>query len=278
MMTNKIRPVEITKGVTIGSGKLTLISGPCQIESRDHCLKIAAFLNKLTKTLPIQLIFKSSFDKANRLSLKSQRGIGLHEGLEILAIVRRESGLPVLTDVHEASQVGAVAEAVDVLQIPAFLCRQTDLLVAAGKTGKAINIKKGQFLPPEDMRFSAEKVTSTGNNRVLLCERGSCFGYRDLVVDMRSLPIMRRLGFPIIFDGTHSVQQMGGAGGSSGGAREFIPELVRAAVAVGVDGLFLECHDDPARAPSDGTTMLRLEEVEPILKAACAIFEAHKTL
>lgn len=264
--------MKITDNITLGAkDKLLLIAGPCQIESLDHCLKIAEALLSIQKSLPINLVFKASFDKANRTSIAGIRGPGMEEGLKILEEVKRNTGLPTLTDIHELSQVKPVSEVVDILQTPAFLCRQTDLLIEAGRTGKPINIKKGQFLPPHDMQFSAEKVASTGNTKIMLCERGACFGYRDLIVDMRSLTIMKGLGYPVIFDGTHSVQSMGGAGAKSGGHREFIYPLVRAACAVGIDGLFLETHENPERAPSDGASMLPLDRVEPLIRTACRI-------
>lgn len=261
------RTVSIRPGTMVGPGQpLLLIAGPCQIESLEHCLKIGAFLKALTERLGLKFVFKSSYDKANRTSIQGKRGLGIEEGLAVLAQVRTTLDVPVLTDVHSPEEATAAGKVVDVLQTPAFLCRQTDLLVAAGATGKAVNVKKGQFLAPQDMSHVAAKVALGGNHNVLLCERGSCFGYRDLVVDMRSLPLMRATGYPVIFDGTHSVQSMGGQGGSSGGQREFIAPLVRAAAAVGVDGLFLECHENPESAPSDGASMLRLEELEPLLK------------
>jgi len=254
---------------------LLLIAGPCQIESREHCFMIAKALREICADLPVQLVFKSSYDKANRTSINTLRGVGIDDGLKILSQVRAEFDLPVLTDVHSPEQASAAGEVVDVLQIPAFLCRQTDLLVAAGKTGRAINVKKGQFLDPHDMQHVASKIASTGNKNIMLCERGSCFGYRDLVVDMRGLEIMRSTGYPVVFDATHSVQSMGGggssSGGSSGGQREFIAPLVRAAVAVGVDGLFIECHDQPERAPSDGPSMLPLSEMHALIDRACRI-------
>lgn len=266
------RTVTITPNITVGgSKKLLLIAGPCQIESREHCLRIAEFLAKLAQRLPVSLVFKSSFDKANRTSGSSARGVGIQEGLRILSDVRAATGLPLLTDIHSPEQAIAAADVVDILQTPAFLCRQTDLLIAVGKTGKTVNVKKGQFLPPEDMKFVAEKIASTGNHKILLCERGSCFGYRDLIVDMRSLIIMRQTGYPVVFDATHSVQSMGGAGGASGGNRQFIAPLIRAAAGVGIDGLFIECHNDPDKAPSDGASMLRLEDVEGIVATACQI-------
>jgi 2-dehydro-3-deoxyphosphooctonate aldolase (KDO 8-P synthase) len=239
----------------IGRGQpLVLIAGPCVIESEEHVHFLAGEIRKIAG----QFIFKASFDKANRSSLASYRGPGLKEGVRILAGLRRE-GYAVLTDIHEPSQAEAVAEAADVLQIPAFLCRQTDLLLAAGRTGRAVNIKKGQFVSPHDIRNAAEKVASTGNNNILLTERGSSFGYNNLVVDMRGLDIMREFGWPVIFDATHSVQTPGGLGHASGGQPRFIPTLARAAVAAGVDGVFLEVHESPERALSDGPNALRLE-------------------
>lgn len=272
---SKERTVEICNGIKAGKGqKLLLIAGPCQIESLDHSLKIAEYLKNLCAKYPVNLVFKSSYDKANRTSIAGVRGPGLDAGLEVLAKVRSQLGLPVLTDVHSPEQAEAAASAVDVIQTPAFLCRQTDLLVAAGRTGKTVNIKKGQFLHPADMRFSAEKVASGGNQKIMLCERGTSFGYRELIVDMRSLVTMRETGYPVIFDATHSVQVMGGAGGSSGGTRAHIATLIRAAVAVGVDGLFIECHEEPERAPSDGPSMLPLEEMEKTIQTALRIREA----
>lgn len=267
--------VQITPTVRVGQGEnLLLIAGPCQIESRDHALKIAEFLSKTVSKLPISLVYKSSFDKANRTSVSSQRGVGVDTGLKILEEVRTTYNLPILTDVHSEQQATEAGAVVDVLQIPAFLCRQTDLLVAAGETGKTINVKKGQFLHPADMQFVAEKIASTGNKKIMLCERGTCFGYRDLVMDPRNLIIMRETGYPVIFDATHSVQQMGGGAGSSGGARQYVEALARAAVATGVDGVFMECHNDPDNAPSDGPCMLPLERVGPILERLLKIREA----
>ncbi len=264
--------VNIGHGVKVGDGqKLLLIAGPCQIESLDHCLRIGEHVQSAIRNLPVSLVFKSSFDKANRTSIKGARGIGIDEGLTILDSVRTKLGVPILTDVHNEEQATTVGKVVDVVQIPAFLCRQTDLLVAAGATGKAINVKKGQFLHPSDMNFVAEKIASTGNNKILLCERGTSFGYRDLVMDPRNLLIMRETGYPVIFDATHSVQQLGGGSGSSGGSRKFVQALARAAVAVGVDGVFIECHNDPDNAPSDGPCMLPLEHVGPLVQLLCAI-------
>ena len=259
--------------VHAGEGRLILIAGPCVIEGEAHVRTMADEIQRITGDLGIPFIFKASYDKANRTSVKSYRGPGLVEGVRILGRLARETGLSVLTDVHEPGHCEIAAEAVDVLQIPAFLCRQTDLLVAAGKTGRAVNIKKGQFVAPWDMAHPVEKVRSTGNERVLLTERGACFGYNTLVVDFRSLPIMRRLA-PVIFDATHSVQQPSAADGVSGGQPEFIPLLARAAVAAGVDGLFLEVHDDPANAKSDGANALDLKLLKPLLETLLAIHKA----
>jgi 2-dehydro-3-deoxyphosphooctonate aldolase (KDO 8-P synthase) len=243
-----------------------LIAGPCQIESRAHALDVAAALRDLSDTTGVPLIYKSSYDKANRTSAAAARGVGMTQGLAILAEVRERTGLPTLTDVHAPDQCAPAAEAVDVLQIPAFLCRQTDLLLAAGATGSAINVKKGQFLAPWDMAHVAAKIASTGNERILLCERGASFGYNTLVSDMRALPIMARTGYPVVFDATHSVQQPGGQGGSSGGEREFAPVLARAALAVGVAAVFIETHPDPDRAPSDGPNMIPLREMPALVR------------
>jgi 2-dehydro-3-deoxyphosphooctonate aldolase (KDO 8-P synthase) len=259
--------------VAVGAGQLFLIAGPCVIESEAHVRAMADALQRITSDLSVGLIFKASYDKANRTSVKSFRGPGLKEGTRILGKLARETGLPVLTDVHEPSHCEVAAEAVDVLQIPAFLCRQTDLLVAAGKTGRAVNIKKGQFVAPWDMLHTVEKVRSTGNERVFLTERGSSFGYNNLVVDYRGLAVMRGLA-PVVFDGTHSVQQPSAANGVSGGQPEFIPLLARAAVAAGVDGLFLEVHDDPANAKSDGANALNLNLLKPLLETLLAIHQA----
>lgn len=251
--------------VQVGSGRMFLIAGPCVIESEAHVRTMAEGIQRITSDLGIPYIFKASFDKANRTSVHSFRGPGLKEGTRILRRLAEDTGLPVLTDVHEPGQCEPVAEAVDVLQIPAFLCRQTDLLVAAGKTGRAINIKKGQFVAPWDMKHPVEKVRSTGNDRVFLTERGGSFGYNNLVVDFRSLPTMREMA-PVVFDGTHSVQQPSAAGGVSGGQPQFIPVLARAAVATGLDGLFLEVHDNPAQALSDGANSLHLHRLKPLLE------------
>ena len=244
----------------------TLIAGPCQMENEEHALKISSELKKITSELGINLIYKTSFDKANRTSLKGKRGMGLEKSLPIFDKIRKEVGLPVLTDVHTAEQCSIVANHVDVLQIPAFLCRQTDLLIAAAKTGKIINVKKGQFLAPWDMANVIKKIEESGNKNILITERGASFGYNTLVSDMRSLPIMSRFGFPIVFDATHSVQQPGGMGEKSGGQREFVPYLARAAIAVGVSAIFMETHEDPDNAPSDGPNMVPLNEVKVLLK------------
>ncbi|MCE5198643.1 MAG: 3-deoxy-8-phosphooctulonate synthase [Armatimonadota bacterium] len=250
---------------------LVLIAGPCVIESEDLCMEVGARAKEICENLGIPYIFKASFDKANRTSVESFRGPGLEKGLEILASVKSKLGVPVLTDVHETWHVKPAAEVVDILQIPAFLCRQTDLIVAAAETGKCVNIKKGQFLAPWDMKNSVGKARSTGNENICLTERGVSFGYNTLVVDMTSLPIMRGLGCPVIFDATHSVQRPGGLGNASGGAREFIPHLVRAAVAVGVDALFMEIHPDPTNAMCDAASMLNLSDLPKVLADAKAI-------
>jgi 2-dehydro-3-deoxyphosphooctonate aldolase (KDO 8-P synthase) len=261
--------------VHVGAGEFFLIAGPCVIESEAHVRTMADAIQRITSDLGIPYIFKASYDKANRTSVKSFRGPGLVEGTRILGALAKTTGLPVLTDVHEPGHCEIAAEAVDVLQIPAFLCRQTDLLVAAGKTGRAVNIKKGQFVAPWDMRYPVEKTQSTGNERIFLTERGASFGYNTLVVDYRSLPVLR--GFaPVVFDGTHSVQQPSAAGGVSGGQPEYIPLLARAAVAAGVDGLFLEVHDDPAHAKSDGANALDLKRLKPLLETLLAIHKAAR--
>ena len=259
--------------VHVGAGRLFLIAGPCVIESESHARSMAESIQRIASDLAIPYIFKASYDKANRTSVKSFRGPGLKEGTRILAQIAQDTGLPILTDVHEAGHCEVAAEAVDILQIPAFLCRQTDLLVAAGRTGRAVNIKKGQFVAPADMSHGLEKVHSTGNERVFLTERGSSFGYNNLVVDFRSLAIMRNLA-PVVFDATHSVQQPSAANGVSGGEPEFIPLLARAAVAAGIDGLFLEVHDDPANAKSDGANALDLKLLKPLLEKLLAIQSA----
>ncbi|MFG1362979.1 3-deoxy-8-phosphooctulonate synthase [Xanthobacter versatilis] len=253
--------------VRIGNGlPLALIAGPCQMESRAHALEVAAALKEIAQRRGIGLIFKTSFDKANRTSLSAQRGLGLEAALPVFAEIRESLGLPVLTDVHEIDQCAVAAQAVDVLQIPAFLCRQTDLLIAAARTGKTVNVKKGQFLAPWDMANVVNKLTGAGNGRVLVTERGVSFGYNTLVSDMRALPILAKTtGAPVVFDATHSVQQPGGQGSSSGGQREFVPVLARAAVAVGVAAVFIETHPDPDKAPSDGPNMVPLSQLEALI-------------
>ena len=253
---------------------LLLFAGPCQIESEQHALDTAGQIKEAVAGLPVKLFYKSSYDKANRTSLNAERGAGINEGLKILAKVKAEFDLGLVTDIHSVEQAKIAAEIVDVLQIPAFLCRQTDLLLAAGSTGKTVNIKKGQFLHPSDMQYCAEKVKAGGTDKILLCERGTCFGYRELIVDFRSLLIMKELGYPVIFDATHSVQIMGGANGSSGGAREYVKPLAKAAAAVGIDGLFIECHDNPEHAPSDGKNMLEIRDLRPLLEQIIKIREA----
>ncbi|WES31361.1 3-deoxy-8-phosphooctulonate synthase [Varunaivibrio sulfuroxidans] len=262
-------------GVTFGNDlPIAVIAGPCQMESRAHALEIAGALKDICEKLSIGLVFKTSFDKANRTSLKAQRGLGMSKALDVFAEIRETLGLPVLTDVHEVSQCAPVAEVVDVLQIPAFLCRQTDLLIAAARTGVVVNVKKGQFLAPWDMKNVVAKITESGNTSVLVTERGTSFGYNTLVTDMRGLPTMARdTGYPIIFDATHSIQQPGGQGASSGGQREFAPVLARAAVAVGVAGVFIETHQDPDRAPSDGPNMIPLAEMAGLI-ATLQAFDA----
>ncbi|MBX6328455.1 MAG: 3-deoxy-8-phosphooctulonate synthase [Pseudolabrys sp.] len=250
---------------------LTLIAGPCALESRAHALETAAALKDIARRCGIGFVYKTSFDKANRTSGRSARGIGMERALPIFAELRETLEIPVLTDVHEAAQCALIAPVVDILQIPAFLCRQTDLLVAAARTGKPVNVKKGQFLAPWDMAHVVGKITNAGNRNVLLTERGVCFGYNTLVSDMRALPLLKRLGAPVIFDATHSVQQPGGKGEVSGGEREFVPVLARAAVAVGVAGVFIETHQDPDRAPSDGPNMLPLTAMEPLLRKLMAL-------
>ena len=270
-MTEPNAVVELKAGngraVRIGNAeKLTLIAGPCQMESRQHALETAHALREIADRLDIGLVYKTSFDKANRTSVNAQRGIGLEGALPVFAEIREVTGLPTLTDVHEREHCAPVAEAVDVLQIPAFLCRQTDLLVAAAQTGRAVNIKKGQFLAPWDMKNVVAKVTGAGNPNVMATERGASFGYNTLVSDMRALPEMARIGCPVVFDATHSVQQPGGQGTSSGGQREYVPVLARAAVAVGVACVFLETHPDPDHAPSDGPNMVALKDFEPLVR------------
>lgn len=261
-------PQHLTIGdLSVGNDlPLTLIAGPCQMESRNHALDMAGALAEIARQLEIGMIYKTSFDKANRTSLSAQRGLGLDEALPVFQEVRATFGCPVLTDVHERDQCAALKGSVDVLQIPAFLCRQTDLLVAAAETGLVVNVKKGQFLAPWDMKNVVAKVADSGNPNIMITERGASFGYNTLVSDMRSLPVLRETGYPVVFDATHSVQQPGGQGTSSGGQREFVPVLARAAVAVGVAAVFLETHQDPDNAPSDGPNMVPLSEMKALLE------------
>ncbi|AXA38054.1 3-deoxy-8-phosphooctulonate synthase [Rhizobium leguminosarum] len=274
MSTETNSEVKIGEGqgqVTFSNtGRLSLIAGPCQMESRDHAFMVAGTLKELCAKLGIGLVYKSSFDKANRTSLSAERGIGIEKGMEVFADLKKEFGFPVLTDVHTAEQCAEVAKVVDVLQIPAFLCRQTDLLIAAAKTGRVVNVKKGQFLAPWDMKNVLKKLNASGNLNVLLCERGASFGYNTLVSDMRSLPIMAAMGAPVIFDATHSVAQPGGQGDSSGGQREFVETLARAAVATGIAGVFVETHQDPDNAPSDGPNMVYLKDMPRLLEKLLA--------
>ncbi|MGR3795622.1 3-deoxy-8-phosphooctulonate synthase [Vannielia sp. SX4] len=253
-------------GFSIANDKpFALLAGPCQLESLDHARMLAEKIGAAADERGIPFVFKASYDKANRTSLSGKRGLGIEKGLEVLATIREEFGCPVVTDVHDVAQAQRAGEVVDILQIPAFLCRQTDLLLAAGETGKAINVKKGQFLAPWDMANVAEKIASTGNERIMLCERGTSFGYNALVSDFRGLPIMAETGYPVVFDATHSVQQPGGLGGSTGGKREYVPVLAAAAVAVGCAAVFMEVHEDPDNAPSDGPNMLRLADLPAVL-------------
>jgi len=262
----KPNPVVSVGSVRFGNDlPLTLIAGPCQMESREHALETASALKEIAAKLKIGLIYKSSFDKANRTSAKAARGMGMEKSLPVFAEIKSKLGIPTLTDIHDESQCKRVAEAVDILQIPAFLCRQTDLLMAAAATGRVINVKKGQFLAPWDMTNVVAKITGAGNANVLVTERGVSFGYNTLVSDMRALPTLAKIGAPVIFDATHSVQQPGGQGASSGGERQFVPVLARAAVAVGVAGVFIETHPDPDKAPSDGPNMVPLREMESLL-------------
>ena len=270
------KSVAIGKTETANNRPITLIAGPCAMESRQHALEMSAALCEMTARLGLDFIYKTSFDKANRTSNSSPRGVGLSDALPVFAEVKETHGCPVLTDVHEPEQCAAAAEVVDVLQIPAFLCRQTDLLTAAGQTGKAVNVKKGQFLAPWDMKQVVAKIADTGNEKILLTERGASFGYNTLVSDMRSLPIMAQNGYPIVFDATHSVQQPGGQGTTSGGQREFVPALARAAIAVGVAAVFIETHQDPDSAPSDGPNMVPLDQLELLLSQLVAFDQIAK--
>jgi 2-dehydro-3-deoxyphosphooctonate aldolase (KDO 8-P synthase) len=276
-MSNIAVEIETPSGspITVGTDQpLLLIGGPCALESEDLARRVAGKMIEVCDKLGISYVFKASFDKANRTSLSSYRGPGLEEGLETLAKIRKELNVPVISDIHDISQVEAAAEVLDIIQIPAFLCRQTDLLVAAAKTGKPVNVKKGQFVSPWDMKNAVDKLRGAGGTKTMLVERGACFGYNNLVVDMRSLPVMRSLGCPVIFDATHSVQLPGGAGGASSGQREFIAPLTRAAVAAGIDGLFMEIHPDPDKALCDGPNSIPLDEVEVLLTRLVRIREA----
>ena len=268
-----MKTVLVDKGVAFGGGKLVFIAGPCVIESRQMALDLAARLSAIARKLGVGYVFKASFDKANRTSVDSFRGPGIDKGLEILSEIRSKYDVPVITDVHEPWQCRVVAEVCDILQIPAFLARQTDLLVAAGETGAVVNVKKGQFMAPEDMAQVVKKIESTGNRRILLCERGSSFGYRNLVADMRSLPIMRSLGYPVVMDATHSVQRPGGLGTGSGGDGKYAPLLARAAVATGVDGVFMETHANPAVAKSDAANAIKLSQVGKLWETLVKIEE-----
>lgn len=265
-MSEAVQKAVRVADIEIGNGlPFVLIAGPCQIESRDHAMFMAERIAGIAERTGIRFIYKSSYDKANRSSIGTARGIGIDAGLRILQDVKTAFGCPVLTDIHEAAQCAQAAAVVDVIQIPAFLCRQTDLLLAAGESGAAVNVKKGQFLAPWDMRNVAEKIASTGNERIMLCERGTSFGYNTLVSDFRGLPIMAETGYPVVFDATHSVQQPGGKGTSSGGQREFVPVLARAAIAVGVAAVFIETHEAPDTAPSDGPNMIQIDQLERLL-------------
>ncbi|MFW6035945.1 MAG: 3-deoxy-8-phosphooctulonate synthase [Halothermotrichaceae bacterium] len=272
-MLNEIKKVVLNEDILFGDNRkpFVLIAGPCVLEGLDRSLMIGKRIKEITSRLGIPYIFKASFDKANRSSIKSYRGPGIDDGLEILKTIKEELGVPLLTDIHQPDQVEKAAQVVDVLQIPAFLCRQTDLLVAVAETGKVVNVKKGQFLAPWDMEKVVNKLVESGNDRVLLTERGASFGYNNLVVDMSSLPIMRNTGFPVVFDATHSVQRPGARGETSGGDREYIPYLTRAAVGAGVDALFMEVHDNPEEALSDGPNMVYLDHLEDILSEVLAI-------
>lgn len=271
-----MKPVDVGPVRFGGDKPLVLIAGPCAIEDEDLTLRIAAQLKEVTRRLKCQMVFKASYDKANRTSVTSFRGLGMDRGLRILERVKREFELPVISDVHDITQVSAAADVLDILQIPAFLCRQTDLLVAVGKTGKAVNVKKGQFLAPWDMEHGVKKILTTGNDKIVLTERGATFGYNNLVTDMRSLVIMRELGCPVVFDATHSVQLPGGAGGASSGQRQYVGALSRAAAATGIDGLFWEVHEDPDKALCDGANSLPLAQVEPLLRQILEFDEIFK--
>ncbi|WP_185804800.1 3-deoxy-8-phosphooctulonate synthase [Pontivivens nitratireducens] len=272
-----MKTVEI-RDLKIGNDQpLTIIAGPCQLESRDHAFMIATKMQQACADAGAQFIFKGSFDKANRTSLSGKRGLGIDEGLRIFEAVQAEFGCPVITDVHTEDQCATVGEIVDVLQIPAFLCRQTDLLLAAGRTGRGVNVKKGQFLSPPEMSTVADKVASTGNEKILLCERGTTFGYNNLVADMRGLPTMARTGYPVVMDATHAVAQPGGLGASSGGQREFAPVLARAAVSLGIAAVFMETHEDPDNAPSDGPNMIYLDQMPKVVASLMAFDRLAKS-
>lgn len=273
-MTKTAKTVMVDDIAIGGGNPFVLIVGPCQIESHEHTMMMAERIAEACADAGVKYIYKSSYDKANRSSIGTARGIGMDKGLEILASVKERFGCPLLTDVHDAGQCAKAASVVDVLQIPAFLCRQTDLLLAAGETGAAINVKKGQFLAPHDMGHVAGKIASTGNERIMLCDRGTSFGYNTLVSDFRGLPIMAETGYPVVFDATHSVQQPGGNGTTSGGQRQFVPPLARAAVAVGVDALFIETHQDPDSAPSDGPNMIQIDKLASLLKTLRRVEDA----
>jgi 2-dehydro-3-deoxyphosphooctonate aldolase (KDO 8-P synthase) len=272
------QPVSISPDVTFGDGRLGLLAGPCALESVEHAVHVGGTIREVCTGLGVPFVFKASFDKANRSSESAFRGLGLERGLQALSAVRQQLGVPVMTDVHETTQVPDAAQVCDVLQIPAFLCRQTDLLVAAARSGRVVNVKKGQFLSPPEMANVVQKVYGAGGDRLLLTERGTTFGYNNLVVDFRSLPIMRSFGAPVVFDATHSVQQPGGMGNATGGDRRFVPYLARAAAAVGVDALFMETHEEPERAPSDGSNMLRLSDLRNLLEEVVAIHGAASLL
>lgn len=267
-MISQVKQIKIDDQVAFGSGRFTLIAGPCAIESYEMCFQVGSELKRICQSLGIDYVFKSSFDKANRTSVDAPRGIGASEGLEVLRAIKKELNLPVITDIHDASQCEKVAEVVDMLQIPAFLCRQTDLLLEAGKTGRAINVKKGQFLAPWDMGNIVKKLESTGNEKILLCERGTTFGYNNLVVDMTGLVEMRKFGYPVVMDATHAVQKPSGQGNSTGGNREMVPYLMNAALSIGVDGIFAEVHPNPDKAFSDGPNQLHLHRIEEMLTKA----------
>lgn len=273
-----LKHIQITPSVVVGNDlPLVVIAGPCVLESRDHALEMSSAIQEICGKLDMPFIYKTSFDKANRTSVKGERGLGLERGLAVMADVKQQLGCALITDVHQAEQCDLAARVVDVLQIPAFLCRQTDLLKAAAETGKPINVKKGQFLAPWDMQNVALKLKTFGNDQVMLCERGASFGYNTLVSDMRSLPIMARTGYPVVFDATHSVQQPGGQGESSGGERQFVPVLARAAVSVGVAAVFIETHQDPDRAPSDGPNMVHLKDLPELLAQLKAFDQLAKS-